>query len=78
MPARFQWLAAGVEPPFTLAVLDASYRTLVAIEGLAGTSWAADARVTACLAGGGTFHWFVAAIRQGVPCRSPLASFEIR
>ena len=78
MPARFHWLANDVEPPFTLAVLDASYRRLVAIEGIAGTAWAADARVKGCLAGGGTFHWFVSATRQGVPCKSPLATFQIR
>ena len=78
MPARFHWLASDLSPPFTLALLDADYRPLVSIEGIAGTTWACDARVAGHLGRGATFHWFVSGMRDGVACRSALASFEIR
>jgi hypothetical protein len=78
VPVRFHWLASDLAPPFTLALLGAGYQKLVSIDGIAGTSWACDARVADCLARGGTFHWFVSAVRDGVACRSALASFEIR
>jgi hypothetical protein len=78
VPARFHWRASDLAPPFTLALLDAGYRKLVSIDGIAGSSWACDARVAGCLARGGAFHWFVSGMRDGVVCRSPLASFEIR
>ncbi|HEU4419391.1 MAG TPA: hypothetical protein VFT55_10660 [Planctomycetota bacterium] len=78
MPARFDWLAGDLSPPFTLAVLDASYRQLCSIDGIAGHSWSCDARVAGCLARGGTFHWFVSGMRDGAPRRSTLASFQIR
>ncbi|HZN40754.1 MAG TPA: hypothetical protein VFD82_18255 [Planctomycetota bacterium] len=77
-PARFAWLAGDLSPPFTLALLDAGYRELISIEGIDGTSWVCDARVAGCLATGNTFHWFVSGMRDGVACRSPLASFAIR
>ena len=77
VPERFHW-RGDLLPPFTLALLDAGYRELVSIEGIAGTSWACDARAASCLARGGTFHWCVSGVRDGVACRSPLASFEIR
>ena len=78
VPGRFHWLASDLAPPFTLALLGAGYQKLVSIDGIAGTSWACDARVADCLARGGTFHWFVSAVRDGAVCRSALASFEIR
>ena len=78
VPVRFGWQAREVAPPFTLVLLDAGYRNLACVAGIAGTCWVPDARVASCLAVGGTFHWFVSCKQCGVPCRSPLVSFEIR
>jgi hypothetical protein len=78
VPARFDWPADDLSPPFTLVLLDADCRKLLSIEGISGTCWACDASVAGRLARGGTFHWFVSGTRHGVACRSSLASFEIR
>jgi hypothetical protein len=54
------------------------YQKLVSNRWHRRHSWTCDARVADCLARGGTFHWFVSAVRDGAVCRSALASFEIR
>ncbi|HEX6810331.1 MAG TPA: hypothetical protein VF384_01795 [Planctomycetota bacterium] len=77
-PARFLWQAREVAPPFTVVLLDAGYRKLAAFGGITSACFVPDASLLGRLASGSTFHWHVSAQVDGVVCRSPLASFEIR
>ena len=74
---EFRWGARGVEPPFTLVVLDAAYRPLLRREALPGPRWAPDAAAQQVLAGRDTFHWFVVGDARGRPAGSPLAAVEL-